>query len=71
MQVRNLGAKIGASILAAGAVLPAMADDAFTTAMTDVTTKVGTYGAALVGLAALGVGFGVAIKYVRKIRSAS
>lgn len=49
----------------------AAADATFTATMTDVTANVGTYGAALVGLAALSVGFGVAIKYVRKIRSNS
>jgi hypothetical protein len=65
--LRNLG------ILAASS-LPVLAfaqGDPFTTAMTDATTKVGTYGAALVGLAAAGVVFGVAIKYVKRIRGAS
>jgi hypothetical protein len=52
----------------AGASFAAMADgDPFTAAVTDVSTKVGTYGAALVGVAAVGVGFAVGIKYVRKI----
>jgi hypothetical protein len=54
--------------------LPVMAfaqADPFTTAVTDATTKVGTYGAALVGLAAVGVVFGIAIKYVKRIRGAA
>lgn len=56
------------------ASLPALSfaqADPFTTAMTDATTKVGTYAAALVGLAAVGVGFAIAIKYVKRIRGAA
>lgn len=45
--------------------------DPFATAVADVTTKIGTYGAALVGLAAVGVVFMIAIKYVKKIRGAA
>lgn len=45
--------------------------DAFADAVTDVTTKIGTYGAALVGVAAVGVAFMVGIKYVKKIRGAA
>lgn len=45
--------------------------DAFADAVTDVTTKIGTYGASLVGVAAVGVAFMVAIKYVKKIRGAA
>jgi F0F1-type ATP synthase membrane subunit c/vacuolar-type H+-ATPase subunit K len=45
--------------------------DPFTSTMTSMTTKVAGYGAALVGLAAVGVGFGIGIKYVKKIRGAA
>lgn len=49
----------------------AQATDPFDAAVTEVTTKVGTYGAALVGVAAAAVVFMVAIKYVKKIPRAS
>lgn len=45
--------------------------DPFDTAMTTATTKVGAYAAALVGLAAVGVVFMIAIKYVKRIPRAS
>lgn len=45
--------------------------DAFTTAVTDATAKIGTYGAALVGVAAVGVVFMIGIKYVKRIRGAA
>lgn len=54
-----------ASPLAAFAVGP------FDTAITTVSTDIATYGAALVGVAAIGVGFMVAMKYVKKISRAS
>jgi uncharacterized protein (UPF0264 family) len=60
---------VGAGVLLASAA--ARADDPFTAAVTDVSTKVGTYGAALVGVAAVGVGFAVGIKYVKKISRAA
>jgi len=60
----------GAAVLLASAA--ARADtDPFTTAVADVSTKVGTYGASLVGVAAVGVGFAVGIKYVKKIARAA
>lgn len=50
----------------------AMADTtAFTAAVTSVTSDIGTYGAALVGLAAASVAFMVGVKYVKKIRGAA
>jgi hypothetical protein len=58
------------TVLLAPAVVFANTDP-FTTAMSDSTTKVGTYAAALVGLAAVAVGFMIAIKYVKKIVKAS
>lgn len=62
-------AVVGASLLLAAAA--ARADDPFTAAVTEVSGKVGTYGAALVGVAAIGVGFSVGIKYVKKIARAA
>lgn len=53
------------------AIARAQAADPFDAAVTEVTTKVGTYGAALVGVAAAAVVFMVAIKYVKKIPRAS
>lgn len=49
----------------------AAADAAFTSAVTTVTTDIATYGGALVGVAAVGVAFMVAMKYVKKIRGAA
>lgn len=49
----------------------AQSTDPFDAAVTEVTTKVGGYGAALVGVAAVAVVFMVAIKYVKKIPRAS
>lgn len=45
--------------------------DPFDAAAAEVTTKVGSYGASLVGIAAVSVAFYVAIKYVKKIPRAS
>lgn len=45
--------------------------DPFDTAMSNATTKVGAYAAALVGLAAVAVVFMIAIKYVKRIPRAS
>ncbi len=44
---------------------------AFTDAVTQATTDIGTFGGALVGLAAVGVAFMIAVKYVKKIRGAA
>lgn len=63
------GAIVGAALVA----VPAMAQttDPFDTAMTEATTKVGAYAAALVGLGAVAVIFMIALKYVKKIPRAS
>lgn len=45
--------------------------DPFDTAMTEATTKVGAYAAALVGLSAVAVIFMIAMKYVKRIPRAS
>ena len=77
---KRFGAKIqspvrDAFLMASVALLsvPAFAQstDPFATAMTTVTGKVEDYAAALVGLAAVGVVFMIAIKYVKKIRGAA
>lgn len=44
---------------------------AFTQAVQQASADIATYGAALVGVAAVGVVFMVAIKYVKKIRGAA
>lgn len=49
----------------------AQSTDPFDAAAAEVTTKVASYGAALVGVAAAAVVFMVAIKYVKKIPRAS
>lgn len=47
------------------------ASTAFNSALTDATAAVGSYAAALVGLAAVGVVFMIAVKYVKRIRGAA
>lgn len=52
--------------------MAAMADTAaFTSALTSATGDVATYGAGLVTLALAGVGFGIAVKFVKKLRGAA
>lgn len=67
------GRTLAVSLAGVGSVVPAFAQavDPFDTAMTTITGKVGTYAAALVGLGAVAVVFMVALKYVKKIPSAS
>lgn len=69
----NMIRKVGLGAAAALASVGAFAQTAttFDTALTSVTTSVTSYAGALVGLAAVGVGFMVAIKYVKKIRGAA
>lgn len=62
--------------LVAATAVPAVAfaqeaGDAFADAVTDATAKIGQYGAALIGLAAVGVVFMIGVKYVKKIRGAA
>lgn len=47
------------------------ASSVVTGAMTSAGTDVATYGAGLVGLTVIGVGFMVGIKYIKKIRGAA
>lgn len=65
-----------ASVVALATVAPFAAfaqeaADPFTDALTEITGNVTTYGGALVGLAAVGVVFMIAIKYVKKLRGAA
>lgn len=53
------------------AVFAQEATDPFQDALTNITANVTTYGGALVGLAAVGVVFMIAIKYVKKLRGAA
>ncbi|EKD97200.1 MAG: hypothetical protein ACD_23C01018G0004 [uncultured bacterium] len=78
--ISNLRAKVSGAyrelgIVTAVALVPAVsfaqATDPFETAMTEATTKVGTYAAALVGLSAVAVVFMIAMKYVKRIPRAS
>ena len=63
-------AALGALAMSAGSAF-AQAADPFTAAATTITDKINTYGAALVGIAAVGVVFWVGIKYVKKISGAA
>lgn len=63
------GAMVGTALVA----VPAMAQvtDPFETALSTSTTKVETYAAALVTVAAISTVFMIAIKYVKKIPRAA
>ena len=62
---------IGASSLLLLSQAQAATDPAFGNAVTAVSGDISTYGAALVGVAAIGVGFMIAMKYVKKISRAA
>jgi hypothetical protein len=64
-------ASVGAMLAIAAAQASAQETDPFAAAMAAITTKVGTYGAALVGLSAVAVVFYVAMKFVKKIPKAA
>ena len=63
-------AAVGAALVVP-AMAMAQAADPFTTAANDIKAKVAIYGAELVVVAAVGVVFMVAIKYVKKISRAA
>lgn len=46
-------------------------ESAFNSAVSSASGDIATYGAGLVGVAAVGVAFMIAIKYVKKIRGAA
>lgn len=70
---QKYGAKITAAALSAGCSLAALAQstDPFDAAIDAMTTKVTSYGGALVLFSAVSVGFFVAMKYVKKIPRAA
>lgn len=77
--LKNLREKISAKVLAMSIIvagfLPSAfaqsAGDPFDIAVAATSTKIASYGGALVGVAAVGVIFMVAMKYVKKIPRAS
>ena len=72
LQTKYRNACIGVAVLAGPLVAMASTPaDPFDATVATMTTRVGGYGAALVGLAAVGVGFAIGIKYVKKIRGAA
>ena len=66
---RHVGIVTGVAL--APALAFAQTSDPFDAAVADVKTKVALYAASLVGVAAVGVAFMVAVKYVKKIRGAA
>lgn len=62
-------AALGASAISFAQAAPTTT--AFTTAVTSVSADIATFGGALIGVAAVGVGFMVGMKYVKKIRGAA
>lgn len=58
-----------AGVFSTGAQAAASAD--FTAAQTALLTDIATYGGGLVAVSVVGVGFGVAIKYIKKLRGAA
>ncbi len=73
-KTRDLVSGRSLAVMAAGA-LPmlsfAQASDPFDTALASLTTKITSYGGALVVFSAVAVGFWVAMKYVKKIPKAA
>lgn len=67
--IRKYG--LGATLAASPIFALAQATDPVVDSFTTVGGKVATYGAGLVGLAVIGVGFMVGVKYVKKARGAA
>lgn len=70
-KARLLAVSAVGATAAVGTSAFAAADAAFTAAVTSTSTDIATYGGALVGVAAIGVGFMIAMKYVKKISRAA
>lgn len=74
-KLQNLRARAAQLVAGAGALAltgAAMAQgDPFADAVTAATTKITTYGGLLVGVAAVGVGFMIAIKFLKKVPKAA
>jgi hypothetical protein len=66
---RDLALTVG--VMLAPAIAMAQSTDPFDVALGELTTKVTSYGGALVVFSAVSVAFFVAIKYVKKIPRAS
>jgi hypothetical protein len=64
-------AGIGGLLAAGAAHANSAGSSAFNSAITSASTDIATFGAALVGVSAVGVVFMIAIKYVKKIRGAA
>lgn len=62
-------AMVGA-MLAVPVAVNAQSVDPFQTVVDDLTSKVNGYGLGLAIFAGIGVGFGVAVKYIKKIKGA-
>lgn len=75
LAARNMvkAAAVGAVVIApvAAHAQATAAQTAFNDALTAATTDIGVYGIGLVLLSAAGVGFMIAVKYVKKLRGAS
>ncbi len=61
------GVVVGGVAASAAAMADTATDTLITGAVTAAGTSVSTYGAALVGLTVIGVGFAVGAKYLKKI----
>ncbi|MCX7814790.1 MAG: hypothetical protein N2256_04790 [Tepidimonas ignava] len=70
--IRRYGVPVGL-LVGTGAAMAQQSggSSAFNQAVTAATSDIASYGAALVGVAAAGVVFMIAIKYVKKIRGAA
>lgn len=70
--IRRYGVPVGL-LVGTGAAMAQHAGGsaAFNQAVASATADIASYGAALVGVAAVGVVFMIAIKYVKKIRGAA
>lgn len=64
-------AGIGGLLAAGAAHAQSAGSTAFNSAITSASSDIATYGAALVGVAAVGVVFMIGVKYVKKIRGAA
>lgn len=70
-QLRRIGAGLGASMLPLAAFAQYTAPAAFTDAVADSTEAVGVLAGALIGVAAAAVVIMIALKYVKRVKSAA
>lgn len=69
-RVRAVSIAAVVPLLAAAPAFAQAVGDPFQTAVTDITAKIGVYGAALAGIAAAAVVFRLAVKYIKRLPSA-